>query len=91
MEAQAHDSVGTLADPLTDKVIVQVFDRAVLRAEFILSWLSIFQVLENFVLWMSILLFIIISRLFGCGLIQDLRLAIWVIGWCKLISIVAHA
>ena len=34
VEAESHDGVGTLADSLSDEIVVQVLDRAICRAEF---------------------------------------------------------
>ena len=34
VQAKSHDSVGTLTDPLSDEIVVQVLDRAICCAEF---------------------------------------------------------
>ena len=53
MQAKAHHSVGTLTDALADEVVIQIFNRAILCAELIVSRLPVFQILENLVLGVS--------------------------------------
>ena len=57
MQAKTHHSVGTLADPLPNEVIVQVLDRAIRGAELITGRLAVLEVLEHFILRVSIFLF----------------------------------
>ena len=71
MQSKSHDSVGALTDTLTDEVAVQVFDGTVLSAEFIFCRLPIFEIFENFVLRVSILLFEIVTD----GFVEDLSSA----------------
>ena len=40
--------------------MVQVFDRTILGAEFVLSRHSILEILKHFILWVSILLFFLL-------------------------------
>ena len=55
MEAESHDSICTLTDPLAYKVVVKVLDGAILCAELVLSWLTIFQIFKHLVLWVTLL------------------------------------
>lgn len=90
VETKSDDSVGTLTDTLPDKVAVQVLDGGVDCAEFVLGRLPILQVLEHFVLRMSILF--LLERLFlreDC-LGRSNLCQLLLIRWTKLIGVVIN-
>ena len=64
VEAQSHDGIGTLADPLSDEIVVQVLDRAICRAEFddFLVGLTLTLVHLRFIQRMSIINFASVLR-----------------------------
>lgn len=64
VQAKSHYGISSLTDTLTDKIVIQVLDRAILGAEFIFSGLAVLEILEHLVLGMSILLFILIDYRF---------------------------
>ena len=64
MQTKSYDCIGPLTDPLPYEIIVQILDRAISRTKLIVNRLSVFEVLEHFILRMSILFVI-----FVCGLI----------------------
>ena len=71
MKSKTHYGVCTLTDPLSNEVVVEVFDRAILSTEFVVCRLAILQIFEHLVLGMTFLFlsrlrFILLLRLCSC-------------------------
>ena len=87
MQTKANNGVGSLSDSLTDEVAVKVLDRTILGAELVFSRLAVLEVLQHFVLRVSILSFNITTA--SCDrLVEDLGFSS--VGWGKFIVVVRH-
>ena len=63
VQAQTHHSVGTLTNPLSNEVVVQILDRTIRSAKLITCRLAVLEVLEHFILRVSIFLGLILGLL----------------------------
>ena len=54
MQTKSHNGVGTLTNPLADKVMIEVLDRTIISAKLVISWLAILEVFKDLVLWVPI-------------------------------------